>query len=388
MSSNTGDTTNSTTTNGISSASSSSISQSKLPGLKPPSKISKLAPPKPISTATTTNSTSTQAQTNQASTNLSQSRININEESAEPLEDFKVDDKVWVNGTKPGVIAFIGETQFKEGIWAGIILETADGKNNGTLNGVTYFTTEENRGVFCRLNKLTKTPQLEQTNEQAPQPTVSTSAQSSDAASKLKIGDRVNISSSVGGIKTGILRYIGETEFAKGEWAGVELDEKLGKNDGSVGNKRYFQCEPMYGVFAPLQKVEPADAKPKQAATTPFQTPKPRTSILNLTSSNATTGSKLNKLNSGSQESLISNKSSLISAASAVNKPSLVAKTPQLTKTAINPVASAASKTATTTSAAASQLAKTKQTTTATTSANQSTLLQVFFILALFFMNE
>ncbi len=74
------------------------------------------------------------------------------------LNEFKVGDRVWVNGTKAGQLAFVGETQFKEGLWAGIVLDTLEGKNNGTLNGVTYFTTEENRGVFCRLSKLAKTP--------------------------------------------------------------------------------------------------------------------------------------------------------------------------------------------------------------------------------------
>ena len=48
---------------------------------------------------------------------------------------------------------------------------------------------------------------------------------------------------------------MGPTDFAAGEWAGVELDTATGKNDGTVGEKRYFECKAKYGLFAPLHKV-------------------------------------------------------------------------------------------------------------------------------------
>lgn len=55
----------------------------------------------------------------------------------------------------------------------------------------------------------------------------------------LKLGDRVIVSSSQGS-KTGVLRYIGETEFASGDWCGVELDDPIGKNDGAVADRRFI----------------------------------------------------------------------------------------------------------------------------------------------------
>ncbi len=69
----------------------------------------------------------------------------------------------------------------------------------------------------------------------------------------------------VDGVKPGRIQYIGETKFGPGDWAGVVLDEPLGKNDGSVGKVRYFQCEPGFGVFSRLFRltvdpVEGADA--------------------------------------------------------------------------------------------------------------------------------
>jgi dynactin complex subunit len=48
-------------------------------------------------------------------------------------------------------------------------------------------------------------------------------------------------------VQSGILRFCGATEFASGMWAGIELDEAAGKNDGSVGNISYFKCPPKYG---------------------------------------------------------------------------------------------------------------------------------------------
>ena len=64
-----------------------------------------------------------------------------------------------------------------------------------------------------------------------------TTSVSSLGPADLKLNDRVVINSQ-SGVKFGTLMYMGKTEFADGVWAGVELDDPTGKNDGSVAGKK------------------------------------------------------------------------------------------------------------------------------------------------------
>ncbi|XP_015175087.1 PREDICTED: restin homolog isoform X2 [Polistes dominula] len=193
----------------------------------------------------------------------------------EDTDSFIIGDRVWVGGTKPGSIAYIGETQFAPGDWAGVVLDEPIGKNDGSVAGCRYFQCEPKRGIFSRLTRLTRQPLPESSSSPilrtpttppdstrgclmksvSPSLNASTTSLSSTVSQRdLKIGERVIVSSSQGS-KTGVLRYMGITEFASGEWCGIELDEPLGKNDGSVNDKRYFECRPKYGLFAPMHKV-------------------------------------------------------------------------------------------------------------------------------------
>ncbi|EDM09502.1 rCG46291 [Rattus norvegicus] len=65
------------------------------------------------------------------------------------------------------------------------------------------------------------------------------------------IGDRVLI----GNVQPGTLRFKGETAFAKGFWAGVELDKPEGNNNGTYDGIVYFVCKEKHGIFAPPQKI-------------------------------------------------------------------------------------------------------------------------------------
>ncbi|XP_034952546.1 restin homolog isoform X4 [Chelonus insularis] len=200
----------------------------------------------------------------------------------EDTDSFIIGDRVWVGGTKPGSIAYIGETQFAPGDWAGVVLDEPIGKNDGSVAGSRYFQCAPKHGIFSRLTRLTRQPLLDvqfQSPNGAKSPispegrlnkslspslNASTTSLSSSAIHRdIKIGDRVIVSSSQGS-KTGILRFMGETEFAAGEWCGVELDDPVGKNDGSVAGKRYFECRPKHGLFAPVHKVSrsPSSKRP------------------------------------------------------------------------------------------------------------------------------
>ncbi|KAG1863550.1 CAP Gly-rich domain-containing protein [Suillus subalutaceus] len=57
----------------------------------------------------------------------------------------------------------------------------------------------------------------------------------------------------------GAVRFVGHTEFAAGLWVGIEYDEPMGKNDGSLKGVQYFTCRPNYGVFVRPAKVTVGD---------------------------------------------------------------------------------------------------------------------------------
>ncbi|CAG2054615.1 unnamed protein product [Timema podura] len=219
----------------------------------------------------------------------------------EDTDSFIIGERVWVGGTKPGQIAYIGETQFAPGDWAGIVLDEPVGKNDGSVAGVRYFQCEMRRGVFSRLTRLTRshlggeegdsvsalprsngsasgltTPTRRLTPGMSPPGSVKdlqlrkgsvtllgTPAGLTPLAVDLKLGDRVIIMSGQGS-KAGTLKYRGTTEFAPGDWCGVELDDPVGKNDGSVEGVRYFKCEPKFGLFAPAHKLSksPSSRRP------------------------------------------------------------------------------------------------------------------------------
>ncbi|CAF3799451.1 unnamed protein product [Rotaria sp. Silwood1] len=207
-----------------------------------------------------------------------------------------IGDHVIANG-KSGTVAFIDPTKFADGEWIGVILDEAQGNNDGSYEGTRYFETEPNHGLFCRSIKVqrltqngasstsdTSDPVKSQTTPLTDTLKSSTSISNSDkgedadatlintttpadtstttndqtvlaelsSTQGLVVGDRVVVS----GTKYGTLKYLGKIHVAEGIWCGIQLDEPMSKNDGSVSGKRYFTCQQHYGLFSPLARVE------------------------------------------------------------------------------------------------------------------------------------
>ncbi|KAK3266326.1 hypothetical protein CYMTET_25050 [Cymbomonas tetramitiformis] len=69
---------------------------------------------------------------------------------------FQLGDKVVVgkNRRLEGMIRYFGEVIFAPGDWVGIELEQPEGRNDGSVQGITYFTCPPNCGLFVRASIL------------------------------------------------------------------------------------------------------------------------------------------------------------------------------------------------------------------------------------------
>ncbi|XP_007937006.1 CAP-Gly domain-containing linker protein 4 [Orycteropus afer afer] len=205
--------------------------------------------------------------------------------------ELHLGDRVLVVGQRIGTIKFFGTTNFAPGYWYGIELEKPHGKNDGSVGGVQYFSCSPRYGIFAppsRVQRITDSlDTLSEISSNKPNhsypgfrrsfSTTSASSQKEinrrnafaksktalrrswssttttvEGSVKLQEGSQVLLTSSN---EMGTVRYVGPTDFASGVWLGLELRSAKGKNDGAVGDKRYFTCKPNHGVLVRPSRV-------------------------------------------------------------------------------------------------------------------------------------
>uniref|UniRef100_A0A8D0GPQ8 CAP-Gly domain containing linker protein family member 4 n=1 Tax=Sphenodon punctatus TaxID=8508 RepID=A0A8D0GPQ8_SPHPU len=188
--------------------------------------------------------------------------------------DIELGDRVLVVGQRTGAVRFYGTTNFAPGFWCGIELDKPHGKNDGSVAGVQYFNCLPRYGVFAppsrtssKYNLFIQSSRLGfrrsfSTTSASSQKEINrrnslvswsnTSTTNTEGPVKLYEGSQVLLTSSN---EMGTIRYIGPADFAPGTWLGLELRSAKGKNDGSVGEKRYFTCKPSHGVLVRPSRV-------------------------------------------------------------------------------------------------------------------------------------
>ncbi|KAL7380311.1 hypothetical protein ABVT39_015583 [Epinephelus coioides] len=220
--------------------------------------------------------------------------------------EVRLGERVLVVGQRTGVVQFYGKTSFAPGLWLGIELDKPSGKNDGSVGGVRYFSCPPKHGVFAPPSRVQRihgsvdclselsssrlshpfsgTIRRSFSTSSAIAPPKETSRRSPSTRSRsnphrrrwstlsgvpgstagsspspssdgqvcLHVGMQVLLSSAN---EMAFIRYLGTADFAPGLWLGLELRTPKGKNDGSVGGRRYFTCRPGHGVLVRPSRV-------------------------------------------------------------------------------------------------------------------------------------
>uniref|UniRef100_A0A673BPX6 Kinesin family member 13Ba n=1 Tax=Sphaeramia orbicularis TaxID=375764 RepID=A0A673BPX6_9TELE len=109
---------------------------------------------------TTQNSFSEQRQVNSGGGSEGFERLEIFVDDEERSHDDSLPDwltegaYVTVGSNKAGTVRYIGVTQFAEGVWVGVELDTPVGKNDGSVGGHRYFHCKPGYGVLVRPDRL------------------------------------------------------------------------------------------------------------------------------------------------------------------------------------------------------------------------------------------
>eukprot|EP01083_Nonionella_stella_P166938 559723_1 len=186
--------------------------------------------------------------------------------SEETISDaLSLGDRVTLANHKQGIIKYIGSTDFSENKpMLGIELDEDDPTaQDGSVGAKTYFNSRMGRGIFVRRASVVavgdkQLAQFIKDHEDKKEDDEEEDESGDDEEEEeeeitLEVGDYVETES---GVK-GIIKFIGSTDFAKGELIGLEMEAwDPDGHDGSRNNKRYFQCKQGHGFWTRKHKIK------------------------------------------------------------------------------------------------------------------------------------
>ncbi|KAJ9598209.1 hypothetical protein L9F63_011113, partial [Diploptera punctata] len=90
--------------------------------------------------------------------NATSSPHNKKNDVTSPVTSSHVGHRVCVNGTKVGILRYFGEIKLEKGTFCGIELDEPAGLNDGSLNGIRYFTCKPQHGIFAPVHIVKPLP--------------------------------------------------------------------------------------------------------------------------------------------------------------------------------------------------------------------------------------
>eukprot|EP01084_Bolivina_argentea_P017482 32655_1 len=220
-----------------------------------------------------------------------------------PSLQFSIGDYVLIKENRKGIIKYIGKTRIVRGTLVGIELdEKSPAGHDGIFGGTKYFKCPQGHGIFVRLIDVIKVLKSMKDCEKKKQmfETIDDNIEIYDIIQQISNDDNASVSSVIVHEKDigesqiadygsyrqyetkyeekqeeqevvmeigdyvklqngtiGRIRFIGNTDFAKGEIIGLEMDIwDSDAHNGTKNGKRYYQCKQGHGLWTRRQKIK------------------------------------------------------------------------------------------------------------------------------------
>lgn len=122
-----------------------------------------------------------------------------------------------------------------------------------TISEDEYSKKQDSMRNFLKANKMGKYA------EEGNSDTAAKAELEEQMANSIKVDDRCEVNVPGQMARRGTVKFVGTVHFKPGHWVGIQYDEPLGKNDGSVSGQRYFECPQKYGGFVKPENVKVGD---------------------------------------------------------------------------------------------------------------------------------